>query len=166
MQIANSAAIFVPMLVVVALTFVAFLRMGVARGAAVKGGQDPNYYRAHLGPPEPEATTAAVRHYGNLFEMPTLLYAGCLTAYGTLLRLLDDLPLSGARQRYGDDEDVSDNVSFVLALEHRTSRACVVFAGPEQLRLTPPSGRWLVLDGDFGMSFRALSALLDGYCPM
>ncbi len=81
MQIANSAAIFVPMLVVVALTFVAFLRMGVARGAAVKGGQDPNYYRAHLGPPEPEATTAAVRHYGNLFEMPTLLYAGCLTAY-------------------------------------------------------------------------------------
>ena len=87
-------------------------------------------------------------------------------AYGTLLRLLDDLPLFGARQRYGDDEDVSDNVSFVLALEHRTSRACVVFAGPEQLRLTPPSGRWLVLDGDFGMSFRALSALLDGYCPM
>jgi len=78
---ASPAAIFLPMLVVVALTFVAFFRMGAARGAAVKGGQDPNFYRAHLGDPEPEATTAAVRHYGNLFEMPVLLYAACLTAY-------------------------------------------------------------------------------------
>lgn len=78
---ANQAAIFVPMLVVVALTFVAFVRMAAARGAAVKAGQDPNFYRAHLGTPEPEFATAAVRHYGNLFELPTLFYAGCLTAF-------------------------------------------------------------------------------------
>lgn len=78
---ANQAAIFVPMLVVVALTFVAFVRMAAARGAAVKAGQDPAYYRAHLGPPEPEATIAAVRHWDNLFELPTLFYTACLTAF-------------------------------------------------------------------------------------
>ncbi len=78
---ANAVTIFVPMLVVVALTFVAFIKMATARGAAVKAGQDPAYYKAHLGAPEPEATVAAVRHYGNLFELPTLFYAACLTAY-------------------------------------------------------------------------------------
>jgi hypothetical protein len=78
---ANQATIFVPMLVVVALTFVAFVRMAAARGKAVKEGQDPAFYRAHLGTPEPEYATAAVRHYGNLFELPTLFYAACLTAF-------------------------------------------------------------------------------------
>ncbi len=77
----NQAAIFLPMLVVVALTFAAFVKMAAARGAAVKGGHDPAYYKAHLGAPEPEATVAAVRHYSNLFELPTLFYAACLTAF-------------------------------------------------------------------------------------
>lgn len=77
----NPVSIFVPMLVVVALTFVAFVRMIVARGSAIKAGQDPAYYRAHLGSPEPEATVAGVRHYGNLFELPTVFYAACLAAY-------------------------------------------------------------------------------------
>jgi hypothetical protein len=77
----NQASIFVPVLVVVALTFIAFVKMGAARGAAVKGGQDPNFYRAHLGTPEPEAATAAVRHWDNLFELPTLFYAACITAF-------------------------------------------------------------------------------------
>jgi hypothetical protein len=77
----NAVSIFLPALVVVALTFVAFVRMGMARAAAVKAGQDPAYYRAHLGTPEPEATVAAVRHYGNLLELPVLFYAACLTAY-------------------------------------------------------------------------------------
>lgn len=78
---ANPASILVPMLAVVLLTFIGFIRMGAARGAAVKGGHDPNYYKAHLGTPEPEATVAAVRHYGNLFELPTIFYAACLTAF-------------------------------------------------------------------------------------
>ena len=77
----NQAQVFLPVLVVVALTFVAFVRMAGARMAAVKAGHDPAYYRAQLGPPEPEATVAAVRHWGNLFELPTLFYAACLTAY-------------------------------------------------------------------------------------
>lgn len=78
---ANQVTILVPMLVVVLLTFVAFIRMGMLRGAAVKAGHDPNYYKAHLGTPEPEATVAAVRHYGNLLELPTIFYAACLTAF-------------------------------------------------------------------------------------
>ena len=78
---ANPASILVPMLAIVLLTFVGFIRMAAARGAAVKGGHDPAYYKAHLGTPEPEATVAAVRHYGNLFEMPTMFYAACLTAF-------------------------------------------------------------------------------------
>jgi hypothetical protein len=80
-ETANQAAIFLPMLVVVALTFIAFIMMAAARGAAVKAGQDPAYYRAQLGTPEPEATVAAVRHYGNLLELPTLFYVACLTAF-------------------------------------------------------------------------------------
>jgi len=78
---ANPVSIFVPMLVVIFLTYVAFIRMASARGAAVKAGHDPAYYRAQLGTPEPEATVAAVRHYGNLFELPTVFYAACLTAF-------------------------------------------------------------------------------------
>ncbi len=79
--IINPATIFLPMLLVVALTFVAFVRLAIARQAAIKSGHDPAYYRAHLGQPEPEATRAAVRHYGNLLELPVLLYAACLTAF-------------------------------------------------------------------------------------
>ncbi|MEO6717584.1 MAG: MAPEG family protein [Novosphingobium sp.] len=81
---ANPASILVPMLAIVVLTFVGFIRMAITRGAAVKAGHDPAYYKAHLGAPEPEATVAAVRHYGNLFEMPTLFYAACLTAFALL----------------------------------------------------------------------------------
>ena len=81
MPVANQVAIFLPVLALVALTFVAFVKMATARTAAVKAGHDPAYYRAHLGAPEPEATVAAVRHWGNLFELPTLFYAACLTAF-------------------------------------------------------------------------------------
>lgn len=81
MPLTNQTLIFLPMLVVVALTFVAFVRMGSARGRAVKEGQDPAYYRAAQGSPEPEYAAAAVRHYGNLLELPTLFYAAGLTAF-------------------------------------------------------------------------------------
>lgn len=77
---ANQAVIFVPMLVVVALTFVAFVRMAAARGAIAKQ-MDPGFYRAMIGGHEPESAVVAVRHYGNLLELPTLFYAACLTAF-------------------------------------------------------------------------------------
>ncbi|GGN53576.1 membrane protein [Novosphingobium indicum] len=81
MPATNQTLVLVPMLIVVALTFIAFIKMAAARAAAVKGGQDPAFYRAHLGTPEPEMATAAARHWDNLFELPTLFYAGCITAF-------------------------------------------------------------------------------------
>lgn len=80
-EFVNPVSILVPMLLIVLLTFVAFVRMGAARGAAVKGGHDPNYYRAHIGEHEPEYARASVRHWDNLFELPTLFYAACITAF-------------------------------------------------------------------------------------
>jgi hypothetical protein len=77
---ANQAVIFLPLLVIVALTFAAFVRMAVARAAAAKQ-MEPGFYRAHQGGAEPESAVVAVRHYSNLFELPTLFYAACLTAF-------------------------------------------------------------------------------------
>lgn len=77
---ANTVSILVPMLVVVALTFVAFINMAAKRGGAMKV-MNADYYRAHQGGQEPEAAAAAVRHFNILFEVPVLFYAACLTAY-------------------------------------------------------------------------------------
>lgn len=77
---ANDASILVPVLVVALLTFIAFVRMAAARGAAVKS-MDPKYYRAHLGGHEPEPAVVAVRHYHNLLELPTVFYPACLIAF-------------------------------------------------------------------------------------
>ncbi len=81
MPLANQTAIFLPMLAIVALTFVAFFRLASGRAAAVKAGHDPAFYRAHIGASEPEAAAAGARHWDNLFELPTLFYAACLTAF-------------------------------------------------------------------------------------
>jgi hypothetical protein len=76
----NPATILVPMLVVVLLTFVAFVRMAAARGAVAKQ-MSPDFYRAQLGGHEPEPAVVAVRHYHNLLELPTLFYPACLAAF-------------------------------------------------------------------------------------
>lgn len=77
----QTASIFLPVLLVVAVTFIGFVKMAIERASAVKQGQNPEFYKVYLGDPEPEKTRAAVRHWDNLFELPTLFYAGCLTAY-------------------------------------------------------------------------------------
>ncbi len=77
----QSLKIFLPVLLVVAVTFIGFIKMAIERTKAVKGGQNPDFYKVYLGDPEPEKTRAAVRHWDNLFELPTVFYAGCLTAY-------------------------------------------------------------------------------------
>lgn len=81
MPLVNQTLVFLPVLVVVALTVVAFAKMGAARAGAMKTGMNADYYRAHLGEPEPEEARAAARHWDNLFELPTLFYAGCITAF-------------------------------------------------------------------------------------
>ena len=77
----NPVSIFLPMLVVVLLTFVAIARMGAGRAAAMKQGQDANFYKAHIGRGEPEATVVTVRHFNNLTELPTVFYPACITAF-------------------------------------------------------------------------------------
>ena len=77
-----SQAIFLPVIAMVGLTTLAFFRLAVARARAAQSAtSDPSYYRAFLGAPEPEDVVVAVRHYGNLFEAPILVYIGCLSAY-------------------------------------------------------------------------------------
>jgi hypothetical protein len=76
----DPARIFLPVLAVVAITLIGFLKLLVERSRTAKL-QHPDFYRAHVGDPEPERTRAAARHWDNLFELPTLFYAGCLTAY-------------------------------------------------------------------------------------
>lgn len=77
----QSLKIFLPVLLVVAVTLIGFVKMAIERAGAVKQGQNPAFYKVYLGDPEPEKTRAAVRHWDNLFELPTVFYAGCLTAY-------------------------------------------------------------------------------------
>jgi hypothetical protein len=78
---ANPASILVPMLVVVLLTFLAVIRMGSGRAAAMKSGMDARYYKTYTGGQEPEPTIVGVRHYHNLLELPTVFYPACLAAF-------------------------------------------------------------------------------------
>lgn len=77
----QSLKIFLPVLLVVAMTLVGFIKMAIERANAVKSGQNPEFYKVYLGDPEPEKTRAAVRHWDNLFELPTVFYVGCVSAY-------------------------------------------------------------------------------------
>jgi hypothetical protein len=77
----NQTSIFLPVLALVAITIVAFARLAATRVRAAKERNDVGYYRAFMGPPEPEYAVVAVRHYANLFEVPVLFYAGCIAAF-------------------------------------------------------------------------------------
>ena len=80
-----------PMAVLVLLSFIVLIRLFRSRVSAVRQGQlSIKYYRVFQGESEPESTLKPARHFANLFEAPTLFYAGCLAAigsgdYGTLL---------------------------------------------------------------------------------
>jgi hypothetical protein len=80
--VTNQAAIFLPVLALVLLTLIGLVRMAAGRAAVMKDSSfDANYYKAHLGEPEPEPGRVAARHWDNLFEFPTLVYTACLTAF-------------------------------------------------------------------------------------
>ena len=71
-----------PMLAMVVLTTVVLVIMFVARVKAVKAGKVPmDYFRTYsLAVDIPAAALQAQNHFKNLFEIPVLFYAGCLTA--------------------------------------------------------------------------------------
>jgi hypothetical protein len=70
-----------PMLAMVLLTFGVAVVLFRARKRAVREGHTPvSYFRTFQGSQEPEFLAKPTRHFSNLFEQPTLFYAGCLAA--------------------------------------------------------------------------------------
>ncbi len=75
-------AILWPAFALVALTLVVVMRLASLRFAAVRAGQvDPRFYRLYRGEGETEAAAATSRNLSNLYEMPTLFYAGIAIAF-------------------------------------------------------------------------------------
>ena len=75
-------AILWPAFALVALTLVVVFRLARLRFAAVRAGKvDPRFYKAFRGDGEPEEAAVTVRNLSNLYEMPTLFYAGVAIAF-------------------------------------------------------------------------------------
>lgn len=80
-----------PAFALVALTLAVVFRLARQRFAAARAGRvDPRYYKIFRGEGEPVDVAATARNLINLYEMPTLFYAGIAIAFaagrsGTLL---------------------------------------------------------------------------------
>ena len=73
-----------PMLALVLLTGGVLIVLFRSRVRMVREGLAPvSYFRVFQGSPEPEFAAKPARHFTNLFEAPTLFYAGCLAAMVT-----------------------------------------------------------------------------------
>ena len=73
-----------PMFALVLLTMVVLVTLFRRRIRAVRAGKVPmRYFGIYQGEGEPEDSAKAARHFSNLFEAPTLFYAGCLAAMVT-----------------------------------------------------------------------------------
>lgn len=75
-------AILWPAFALVALTLFSVARLARLRFAAAKAGRvDPRYYKVFRGEGEPPELAAQTRNLINLYEMPTLFYAGTAIAF-------------------------------------------------------------------------------------
>jgi hypothetical protein len=87
-------AILWPAFALVALTLAVVVRLARQRFAAVAAGRvDPRFYKLFRGSTEPDEIAATARNQLNLYEMPTLFYAGVAIAFaagetGTILVVL------------------------------------------------------------------------------
>jgi len=73
-----------PMFALVLLTAIVLVTLFRRRVRAVSEGHvSMGYFALHRGAVEPDASVQAARHFSNLFEAPTLFYAGCLAAMVT-----------------------------------------------------------------------------------
>ena len=78
------SSLIYPMFAMVVLTGVVLVTVFRSRVRAVREGAIPSsYYRLYQSGTEPEYARKAGRHFSNLFEAPTLFYAGCLAAMAT-----------------------------------------------------------------------------------
>jgi hypothetical protein len=77
----RSSSLVYPMFAMVLLSFVVLLMLYRRRVGAVKAGAvSAQYFKVYQGAPEPEGSAKVARQFANLFESPTLFYAGCLAA--------------------------------------------------------------------------------------
>ena len=75
-------AILWPAFALVALTLISVARLARMRFAAAKAGRvEPRYYKVFRGEGEPPELAAQTRNLINLYEMPTLFYAGTAIAF-------------------------------------------------------------------------------------
>ena len=80
----NPHALVYPMFALVVLTATVLVILFRSRVRAVREGRvTAKYYRIFQGETEPEEAAKPARHFSNLFEAPTLFYAGCLAAMVT-----------------------------------------------------------------------------------
>jgi hypothetical protein len=71
-----------PAFALVALTLAVVFRLARQRFAAARAGRvDPRFYKVFKGEGEPEDVAATARNLTNLYEMPTLFYAGIAIAF-------------------------------------------------------------------------------------
>lgn len=76
--------VLTPMLTMVGFTLVVIVSLGVTRNIAVMSGRVRiKVFATFSEPGEPEGMIALRRNVANLFEVPTLFYALCLTAFAT-----------------------------------------------------------------------------------
>jgi hypothetical protein len=77
----SELSLIYPMLALVLLTLCVAVVLFRARVRSVREGHTPvSYFRVFQGSPEPDFVAKPTRHLSNLFEAPTLFYAGCLAA--------------------------------------------------------------------------------------
>jgi hypothetical protein len=75
-------AILWPVFALFALTALVVLRLATLRWRAVRGRKvDPRFYKIYRGDGEPEEVAVVSRHLINLYEAPTLFYAGTAIAF-------------------------------------------------------------------------------------
>jgi hypothetical protein len=75
-------AILWPAFALVALTLAVVARLARQRFAAVAAGRvDPRFYKLFRGATEPDDVAVTARNMLNLYEMPTLFYAGVAIAF-------------------------------------------------------------------------------------
>lgn len=75
-------AIVWPAFALVALTLLVVMRLARQRFAAARAGRvDPRFYKLFRGEGEPDDVAVTARNLNNLFEMPTLFYAGTAIAF-------------------------------------------------------------------------------------
>lgn len=80
----SSALLVLPMSAMVLLTLGTLVITFRSRIQAVReGAVPPTFYKLYQGGTEPEYAVKPARHFSNLFEAPTLFYAGCLAAMVT-----------------------------------------------------------------------------------